>query len=203
MLVFIDESGDPGFKLEKGSTPIFVAAMVLFNDGADAAATQKTIAESQARKTHKGEFKFSKCSDLVRDQFFGAVQGCPFRVRAIVVRKELIYSPRLRANKESFYEYFVKMMMQHDDGALRDAKVVIDGSGDREFRRNLNAALRRRLGSGVIKDVRFRKSHGDPLVQLADMCAGAIARSYRKDRDDPGRWRKSLRPQIDDVWEFK
>ena len=31
MLVLIDESGDPGFKLTKGSTQHFVAAMVIFH----------------------------------------------------------------------------------------------------------------------------------------------------------------------------
>jgi hypothetical protein len=30
MLVFIAESGDPGFKLKKGSTPIFIIALVAF-----------------------------------------------------------------------------------------------------------------------------------------------------------------------------
>ena len=33
MLVFIDESGDPGFKVEKGSTPVFAVAMVIFANG--------------------------------------------------------------------------------------------------------------------------------------------------------------------------
>jgi hypothetical protein len=32
MLVFIDESGDPGFKLKKGSSPIFVVTLVAFRD---------------------------------------------------------------------------------------------------------------------------------------------------------------------------
>jgi hypothetical protein len=36
MLVFIDESGDPGFRLEKGSSPVFVAALVAFRDPAQA-----------------------------------------------------------------------------------------------------------------------------------------------------------------------
>ena len=29
MLVFIDDSGDPGFKLDRGSTPVFVIACVI------------------------------------------------------------------------------------------------------------------------------------------------------------------------------
>jgi hypothetical protein len=203
MLIFIDESGDPGFKLDKGASPIFVAVMVIFEKDHDAAVTQKTIEKSRARAVHKPEFKFSKCSDEVRDLFFTAVRACHFKVRAIVVRKEIIHSPRLKANKERFYEYFVKSMMNYDNGILANARIVIDGSGDREFRQNLNSALRTRLGAGKVKDVRFKESHRDVLVQLADMCAGAIARSYRPDRKKHERWRKMLAPRINDVWDFR
>ena len=202
MLVFIDESGDAGFKLDKGSTPIFVMAMVIFATPDDAAQTAAAIDASEARRLHKPEFKFSKCSDDIRDAFCRAVARCPFKVRAIVVRKEVLYSPRLKADKDRFYEYFVKQMMIWDGGALQDARVIIDGSGDRAFRRDLNAALRRRLTEGAIRDVRFKDSHRDVLVQLADMCAGAIARSYRKDRDTPHRWRRMLGSRINDVWDF-
>jgi hypothetical protein len=203
LLVFIDESGDPGFKVAEGASPVFVAVMVIFQSGEDAAATQATIDASEARRRHKPEFKFNKCSDEIRDLFFDAVRRCPFKVRAIVVRKEVIYSPRLKADKDRFYEYFVKAMMSYDNGVLSDARVVIDGSGDREFRQNLNTALRRRLGGGAIRDVRFKNSKNDVLVQLADMCAGAIARSYRDDRRNKDRWRKLLAPRINDVWEFR
>jgi hypothetical protein len=43
MLVFIDESGDPGFKLAKGSTAAFVALMVAFSDAQAALDTQVAI----------------------------------------------------------------------------------------------------------------------------------------------------------------
>lgn len=194
MLVFIDESGDAGFKLDKGSTPIFVAAMVIFATAEDAARTAEAIENSRARQLHKPEFKFSKCSDDIRDEFCRTVARCPFSIRAIAVRKEVIYSPRLKADKERFYEYFVKQMMAWDGGMLRDARVIIDGSGDRSFRRDLNSALRRRMAEGAIRDVRFKDSHRDVLVQLADMCAGAIARSYRKDRHTPHRLADAARP---------
>ena len=73
MLVFIDESGDPGFNLDKGSSLVFVAAMVIFDDGRDAAITQTAIENSEARKYHKSEFKFNKCSNTVRDKFFETI----------------------------------------------------------------------------------------------------------------------------------
>lgn len=36
MLVFLDDSGDPGFKLDRGSSAFFVIACVIFEDKLDA-----------------------------------------------------------------------------------------------------------------------------------------------------------------------
>lgn len=202
MLVYIDESGDAGFKVEQGSSPVFVAAMVIFENAKTAADVRTLIENSPARRLHKGEFKFSKSRDEVRDLFFAAVANAPFQVRAIVVEKAIIRSPYLRTNKENFYEFFVKQMLRHDSGRLDNAKVIIDGSGDREFRQKLSAAIRRRVREGAVRDCQFSDSKNDPLIQLADMCAGAIARSYRTDRTDRRRWRDMLRPRLDNVWQF-
>jgi hypothetical protein len=187
MRVFIDESGDAGFKLTEGSPPFFVVAMVIFDCDDDARATEAIIANSQARKLHKGEFRFNKCRDNIRDLFFHDVIKGNFRVRAIVVQKNAIYSERFKSDKEVFYEYFVKSLMRNDNGVLQGAKVVIDGSGEREFRYNLKVAIRRRLQEGVVTEVKLKDSEKDSLIQLADMCAGAIARSYRTDRTTPTR----------------
>ena len=203
MLVFIDESGDPGFKVAKGSSPLFVAAMVIFESAEDAAKTAREIKALQTTLRVYPEFKFSKCREVVRDEFFRSVAKRLFVVRAIVVPKPIVYSPHLRSNKEDFYRYFVKSMIKNDGGWLQDAKVIIDGSGDRTFRRDLKAYLRRETPPGCIRDVQFRSSRGDPLLQLADMCVGAIARSYRETRKDAGKWRAMLAKRIDNVWEFK
>jgi len=45
MLVFIDDSGDPGFKVEKGSSKIFVITMVIFKDNLEAEKTSVAIKE--------------------------------------------------------------------------------------------------------------------------------------------------------------
>jgi hypothetical protein len=202
MLVFIDESGDPGFKISKGSSDVFVAALVAFRAREIASETQAAIDEIAKQLKIKTEFKFSKSRPEVRDAFFQAVQPHAFLVRAIVVEKERIYSKRLRSEKESFYSFFVKSMLKFDNGLLQDAKVVIDGNGDREFRQELGKYLRRHCGSGAIKSIRFKESETDRLVQLADMCAGAIARSFKPDRDDRCRWRRMLGAKIEDVWRF-
>ena len=202
MLVFIDESGDAGFKVSKGSSPVFTAVLVAFRDRAQAAPTVSAISSLATRLRIRPEFKFNKCRPEVRDAFFNAVAPFGFCVRAIVVRKEIIYSSHLRTNKEAFYNFFVRSMLRFDNGLLQAAKVVIDGSGDRQFKQELAAYFRRQLPRGQIEQIAFHRSEADRLVQLADMCAGAIARSYRKDRDNASRWRGILAPKIEDVWEF-
>jgi len=204
MLVFIDESGDPGFKVEKGSSPVFVLSMVIFDADEDAHAATAAIKAALVAQRVRSEWKFSKCDNDRRDAFFEAIAGLRFRTRAVVVDKALIYSHGLRTKPRQFYNYFTRMMMQHDGGALQGAKVIIDGSGDRAFKQALQSYLKRELGPGVLRKVSFKDSARDPLIQLADMTAGAIARSY-SDRQNPGRWRAMLarNGQIGDVWDFR
>ena len=203
MLVFIDESGDAGFKLDRGSSAVFAVAMVMFPDNECAQRAAQSIQQLQREWPAVAEFKFSKASRDLRDAFFEVVSHEEFRVRCLVVEKAKIYSPRLRSDKEQFYHFFVKSMLKFDNGRLANAKVVIDGSGERTFRRDLQAHLRRHTPDGAIKSVKMKDSRNDPLIQLADMCVGAVARSFRTDRDDHNRWRAMLRTKLDDVWRFE
>src|SRR5690606_1018034 len=130
MYIFIDESGDPGFKIARGSSPIFVTSMVIFRDANHARAAQTAIADLQREVGAFPEFKFNKATAGHRDRFFEAMAGQQFSVRAVVVKKELIYSEALRTVKESFYKFFIRQLMEKDGGILEDARVVIDGSGD-------------------------------------------------------------------------
>lgn len=204
MLVLIDESGDAGFKLARGSTSHFVVAMVIFDDFKEAEKASLIIETARIALRIKPEFKFNKCSAQVKDGFFTAVAPCKFTVRAIVVDKAKIYSDNLRDNKEMFYNFFVKSLLQHDQNALTGARVKIDGSGDREFKRELAAYLKRESADGKIVSVKFAESHRDNLIQLADMVAGAIARSYREDdRNEHDRWRKMLNSKVRNIWNFR
>lgn len=203
--MLIDESGCPGFKLTKGSTPYFVVAMVIFSDFAIAENASKVIAQLRTALRVFPEFKFSKTHPSIKDAFFDAVCLFDFKVRALVVNKSQIYSPLLRDNTQSFYNYFVQMLMQHDDGILDNASIKIDGSGDKEFKKALTAYLRQQVGSHKIAKFRFIDSEKDNLIQLADMVAGAIGRSYNPNRDCSSRWLDFLKAKgkIENIWDFK
>ena len=62
MLVFIDDSGDPGFNFKKGSSRFFIIAAVIFNDELEAEKTAVSIKELRRKLNFPDdvEFKFNK-----------------------------------------------------------------------------------------------------------------------------------------------
>lgn len=207
MLIFLDESGDPGFKTERGSSKFFVIALIIFDDDLEALKTQVRIRElRRALKLHDAyEFSFNRCSQEFRLRFLQAVASCKFRYRAIVISKEGVYSPELRRSKESFYNYAVKLVLKNNGGTIKNAKLRFDSHGERLLRRNLSAYLRREINTPstrIFSDLKFRDSKADDLIQLADMVAGAIRRSFDDTKADAKEYRQVIRGREDDVWRF-
>ena len=206
MLIFIDDSGDPGFKVEKGSSEVFVIALIIFGDfldGEETALKIKRLRQSMMLKDNF-EFRFNKCRKEFRCKFLSTVADSRFRVRAMVMQKDRIYGRELRRSKESFYSYAIKMVLKHHGGTIRDAKIRLDGHGDRQFRNTISLYLRRELNSPqnkIFKDLKFVDSQKNVLIQLADMVAGAINRSY-SNKDDRNTYKGIILHKIEDEWKF-
>ena len=209
-LVYLDESGDTGFQVGAGSSPILVVAGVLFDRPLDAELTARCIDEHRANVLHKSggfQFHFSNLNREFRVGFLRAVRSCPFRVRAVVMRKERIWEgTHLRQSPKHFYNFTVKLLLKHTFGRVVEAKVFIDGEAGRLLRQELGTYLRRELntpGRRVIREVKFvPKRENNALLQLADMATGAIARSYLEGKPDRHAYRDLLTPRLEDVWEF-
>lgn len=77
MLVFIDESGDPGMKLDRGSSAFFSVAVVVFDSVEDARSCQETILElrSKLAMRDRAEFHFHRDSHERRIAFLSAVSS--------------------------------------------------------------------------------------------------------------------------------
>ncbi len=208
MLVFIDDSGDPGFKLDKGSSHFFVISAVLFDDNLEAEKTAVAIKELR-RELKFGdnvEFKFNKSKRLVREKFLSAVNPFSFKIRCIVIEKGIIYSDELRRNKKHFYAFAIKTLLKYSGEEIKNAKIKVDGSGDREFKRNFLTYLRRELNTKdkcVLEHCKLVDSKGNVLIQLADMIAGAIRRSYSKDKTDKDIYKGIIKKHITSEWKFK
>jgi uncharacterized protein YcsI (UPF0317 family) len=133
MLVFIDESGCSGFKLTRGSDAVFAIGMVIFDDRESARRTERSIEQYRVHTGHRDEIKFSRSSNRARDDFFAAVSGCPFRIRALVVEKERVENALLRVDHEAFYSFFIGQLARRAAGSLKDVKLSVDGSGSAHF----------------------------------------------------------------------
>ena len=103
ILVFIDDSGDPGLGAE--SSPVFVIALVIFDDPLVAEETALAMKKLR-RELHfpdDVEFKFHKSRTPIKCRFLETVAYYPFRVRAIVVEKGKIRTKFTGINKETFF----------------------------------------------------------------------------------------------------
>lgn len=207
MLVFIDDSGDPGFKIEKGSSPIFVIVLVIFNDELEAEKTSLSIKELRRKLgvSDKYEFKFNKTNRKFRISFYSAVSRYKYKVRAIVADKKFIYSQRLRTKKENFYNYMIMQVLKHSGGSIKNSKLKFDKRGEKEIRNQLRVYLSQKLEnskSKIFKDLKFVDSRQNTLIQLADMVAGAIY-SFAKGRDKSYLEGLKQSGRIEDIWLFK
>ena len=208
MLVFIDDSGDPGFKLDKGSTSYFIIAMVCFDDELEAEKTAVAIKELKRKLgfSEQTEFRFFRNSRATRIKFLEAIKKFNFRIRCLVVDKTIIYSSELKSNKNSFYAYFIKEALKYSNDTILNAKIRMDGSGDRIFRKNFFTYLRRELNSDekkIMRNCKMVDSKSNVLVQLADMVAGSINRAENKDKKDNKDYKKIIKNHIEDEWRFR
>jgi hypothetical protein len=186
MLVFVDESGDSGFKVEQGSSQFFTVALVIFEEHDEATACDQRIEllKRELKLPTEFEFKFNRLRKEQREKFFEAVLPYSFFYFGIIINKDpaKLYGKGFRI-KESFYKYACSLVFENAKPYLREATVIIDGSGSREFKRQLSAYLRRKVGANVIKKVKIQPSHSNNLLQMADMVAGAIQRSLSQKGD--------------------
>lgn len=197
MLVFLDESGDPGMKLAGGSSDLFIVTLVIFNDNEEAQATDDRIRllRRELGVNEIFEFKFNKMNRGLREAFLKTVSGFNFFYYGIVLNKAQLHGPGFQF-KQSFYKFTCSLVFENAKPHLSDATVVIDGSGSREFRLQLNTYLRRKINDRSspprhIRKVKMQDSHKNNLLQLADVVCGAIARSH-SDKSDAKFYRQLI-----------
>jgi hypothetical protein len=201
--VFLDESGDPGFKIKSGSSPIFCLAGVVFRDTEAMLDTERAMKDLKRNLGLKNshEFHFNHATPQIRKHFCETISTLPFGVRALVVDKNVIYEDSImRRSPEYFYNFITRMLIEHNFSSVPGARIRIDGNTNRPLKTYIQKNLNK--DRNIVQDIRFKDSKITPLIQLADMVVGAIARSYKPEKRDHLELRRILKPRIEDIWEF-
>lgn len=193
MYVFIDDSGDPGFKFDKGSSRFFVIACCVFEtaEAAESASAAISALKDRLGRPQHVEFKFAKTRLDTQVQFFDTLSREDFFIRVLVIDKfarEQLYRERQTG---SLHHAAIHQVLASASTVLSGARVTIDGGGSRNYRRSVAAVIRGELGlsnAGAIQTISFAQSHRDPLLQLADMVAGCARQIFDSDSYPPHRW---------------
>ncbi|HYK21233.1 MAG TPA: DUF3800 domain-containing protein [Pyrinomonadaceae bacterium] len=181
--MFIDESGDAGFKIDSGSSKYFIIALIAFEDHNEAKAADDRInlLRREMGLSDRFEFHFNKMKAAQRKVFLSTIAPFDFFYWGIVINKAKLMRCGFQF-QESFYKYACGLVFENAKPRLSNAIVVVDGSGSKDFRKQLKTYLARRLkddsGKCLIKKLKRQDSKKNNLLQMADMVVGSIARAY-------------------------
>lgn len=203
MFVYMDESGDTGFKFRQGSSRYFVITLLLVTDPVPIHVAIDDLRISLGFD-RGNEFKWVNSSADVRWAFLRMLRRQEFTARVLVVDKTVMTMPELR-KRETFYNFLVRLILTHDNGTIQDAIVILDESvKSKKSKQRLAAYLRRELnteqGRRKIREVRYHTSHTDNLVQAADMLTGAVNARYHRGN---GAYLDFIRVKISDLREWR
>jgi len=205
--IFMDESGDAGFKFGKGSSRFFVVVAIIFDDTLEIEKTSVSVKELKRRLAFPDdvEFKFNNSSKKVRIQFLKTISKRRFRIQYLVIDKGSLKSGKFKDGRNSFYSYAVKTLLKRIGDSIVDARIILDGSGDRIFKRNFSAYVRRELNQTdkkIIRHIKLIDSRDSMLIQVADMVAGSLRRSHEGSKKDKDEYRRIFNKHIEQEWEI-
>ena len=197
-LVFIDDSGDPGFKAGDSSST-FVLAAALFIDPEVATIVNKEI--SSYRKSlgwkDEHEFKFRKAPKKVKLRFLEIVNRYHFDIYAVYINKADYPNVFKFSDDEKLYNWTTKELLAIMP--LDEAKVKADGKYGRKYKQRVQTYIRQELNtpySRKIEDFDVMDSVRDNLIQLADIIVGSINRSFQIDKTDSDEYINIIRKKI-------
>lgn len=185
--IFIDESGDPGFK--SGASKYFLMGFAFFptENYKKSIDNVKNNIQTKTGKAPK-EIKFNKSSHEIRIQLLNRLVDNNGNFGYIYVDKERIYE-YLRGHPEINYIYnqmiFYLIENLVDQEQIRDhITLYIDQrSKNKDIKKNISTYLKRQIDpvlSPYRLHARFEKSHNSRGIQCADCICGSIHRMIER-----------------------
>lgn len=189
MLIFIDESGDSGFKIDKGSSAFFVVSLVIFENHEEALFCDIEIdkLKKELSWNKNSEFHFKNNSDKIREIFIKRVSDFNFYYGCIVIDKKNYFFSKTLHSKSLFYQQVYQLAFEQIKENLHKAIVLIDKNGGADFIDELKKSLKfvfNKNFANSIKKIKIQDSKKNNLLQLSDYVAGIINRSFNNKKSD-------------------
>lgn len=194
-LIFIDDSGDPGFKNSPSEHFIMAAALFLRPEVATAVSEEMTKFRQELGWKSESEFKFRKTNKAIIKQLLKKIRKFDFEIYAVYINKREISKIISIVDQGKLYNWtiaeLIKMM------PVKNAKIEIDGRAPKKYARKITAYLRQfSRNKRKFLTIQFEDSEKSNLIQLADIVAGAIHRSLKADKTDSQEYLNLLKTKI-------
>lgn len=174
-----DESGDGSFNFAKGASRYFVVAVIATQDPDD---LRGLLVDVRQRAHLSKEFDFhfnSLASAKLRNLLFEKLSQAEFEAWGIIVDKTILPDTfKSFISGLNFYVYFVSELIRQIPATKREGgTLILDEYG---YPEQTSDELKRIMKAREIKHgfrrISVRRSQSEPLIQVADLVAGAILR---------------------------
>lgn len=174
-----DESGDGSFNFAKGASRYFVVAVI----GTQNPDALRNLLDEVRQKTHlpkNFDFHFnSLASTKLRHLLFESLRQADFEAWGIIVDKTTLPDAfKVLVSGLDFYLYFVSELIRQIPPAKREGgTLILDEYGyPDQTRDELKRIMKAREIKHGFRRISVRRSQSEPLIQVADLVAGAILR---------------------------
>lgn len=197
-----DEAGDVSFSFNKGASRYFVVAVIATAVPDD---LRRLLARLRAESNLRAnfEFKFNHLSSArLRKRILSELARAPFESWAIVADKTHLSDAYRVMQPYELYLFFVTELLQKIPAQAREgATLILDKFGSAShLYTELNRFMKARAMPRHFKRIQIRRSHSEPLIQIADIVAGAL---LRRDTDGDAEAFEILQKRIRRVYEFE
>jgi hypothetical protein len=173
-----DESGDVSMSFGRGASRYFVLAIIATAEPEKLRLALEDV-RMKAKLPETYEFKFhSLTSSSLRRLVFSSLLSMDFSAWAVVTDKTLLSAPFQKMDRMEFYLHFVTELLAAIPASyLRQSTLILDEFGSvTRAKAGLNRLLTQQGLRSNFKRIVFSRSRSEPLIQIADIVAGAILR---------------------------
>ena len=183
--IFLDESGDLGFK--KSSSKWFIFTIAIISDSRSLERVVKKIWRP-LKKKHKrlGELHAYHADDITRTRMLQKINELDdLKVLCVVLNKEKVYID-LRNQKNYLYNYTANVLLDrlHSSGAIKDDEPIHLFIDRKDTKKKLRENFTNYLTSEMVNRgrkhfiVALHTSHDNKSLQAVDFISWAIFRKY-------------------------
>lgn len=189
--IFLDESGDLGFKEQ--SSKWFIFSIVLTNDHRKIEKIMKKVHKDLKKKYRKiKELHAYHSQPITRKRVLRALAGLDdLKIMCIVLNKEKVYVD-LRNQKKYLYNYTANILLDrlHNKKILKPNDEVLIYIDQRDTNKFLRESFEKYLsenlkirGASKFK-IKIKPSHTEKCLQAVDFVSWAIFRKYEKNDEE-------------------